>query len=103
MLHNDDMRTTVNIADTLLIGAKKMAAEKRTSLAFVIEESLRRYLAEKRQTKVSYSNKIPILSQAKPRAGILLDDTSALEHNCEWWTTDKDFLKFKSLRWKKIV
>ena len=39
------MKTTVEIADTLLIAAKKRAAETRTTLRAVLEQALRRDLA----------------------------------------------------------
>lgn len=27
----------------------------------------------------------------------------ALEHGCEWWTTDTDFARFPGLRWRNLV
>jgi hypothetical protein len=74
------MRTTVNIPDHLLIEAKRMAATRRTSLASVIADSLRRYLAE---TRAAVSVKEPVLMPPVVRAGRLvegvdLDDTSRL-------------------------
>jgi predicted nucleic acid-binding protein len=27
----------------------------------------------------------------------------ALEHGCEWWTTDKDFARFPGLRWRNLI
>jgi hypothetical protein len=73
------MRTTVNIPDHLLIEAKRMAT-RRTSLASVIADSLRRYLAE---TRAAVSVKEPVLMPPVVRAGRLvegvdLDDTSRL-------------------------
>jgi hypothetical protein len=44
------MKTTVDIADTLLATAKKVAAEEGTTLRALIEEGLRRVL-ERRQRR----------------------------------------------------
>jgi len=44
------MKTTVNIADTLLSDAKRLAAQERTTLRALIEEGLRRVL-ERRQRR----------------------------------------------------
>lgn len=27
----------------------------------------------------------------------------AIEHGCEWWTTDRDFRRFSGLRWKNLL
>jgi len=27
----------------------------------------------------------------------------ALEHGCEWWTTDEDFARFPGLRWRNLI
>ena len=27
----------------------------------------------------------------------------AMEHGCEWWTTDKDFGRFNGLRWRDLL
>jgi uncharacterized protein len=27
----------------------------------------------------------------------------ALEHGCEWWTTDRDFARFPGLRWRNLL
>lgn len=27
----------------------------------------------------------------------------AIEHGCDWWTTDSDFAKFSGLRWKNLL
>lgn len=27
----------------------------------------------------------------------------ALEHGCEWWTTDRDFARFPGLRWRNLI
>jgi predicted nucleic acid-binding protein len=27
----------------------------------------------------------------------------AMEHGCEWWTTDSDFERFSGLRWRNLL
>ena len=80
MAHNNTMRTTVNIADYLLIEAKRLAAAQQMSLAKLIEDSLRKYLAEYRNeaSRARDSFELPLLDGVKPVAGVNLDDTSEL-------------------------
>lgn len=40
------MKTTVEISDALLLGAKKLAADRQVSFRVVLEESLSQYLAK---------------------------------------------------------
>lgn len=74
------MRTTVNIADHLLLHAKRLAALRRTSLAKIVEDSLRKYLAEERaeadESRTAW--KLPVLDGGPPAPGVDLNDTSAL-------------------------
>lgn len=74
------MRTTVNIADHLLVEAKKLAATRRTSLARIVEDSLRRYLSEyqalERQSRATYA--LPVMDGGEPLPGVDFNDTSAL-------------------------
>ena len=74
------MRTTVNLPDHLLVEAKKLAAERSTSLTRILEDSLRLYLAEERARghRARKPPPLPILSHAKLVDGVDLDDTSAL-------------------------
>ena len=73
------MRTTVTLPDHLLVQAKQLAAETRTSLTAILTESLRMYLAQEKQkrTRVSVSP-LPVIEDARPCPGVNLDDTSAL-------------------------
>lgn len=70
----------MNIADYLVLEAKRLAASRRTSLARVVEDSLRKYLAEYRseasRARAPYA--LPTLDAVSPRRGIDLDDTSDL-------------------------
>jgi hypothetical protein len=43
-------------------------------------------------------------------AGLVGSDTTdayfaalAIEHGCEWWTTDKGFERFETLRWRNLL
>ena len=78
------MRTTVNLADALLVEAKRVAAERRISLTQVLEESLRRYLADERagRRKAQIKKPLPVIEGARPVKGIDLDDTSTLLELC---------------------
>ena len=79
MSHDRIMRTTVTLPDHLLVQAKRLAAEKRTSLTEILTESLRLYLAQESQGKASKSvPPLPVVKDARPRRGVNLDDTSAL-------------------------
>jgi len=79
MTHNTIMRTTVTISDHLLIEAKKLAATRRTSLAFILEDSLRFYLAELKARKPEQADwSLPVSDAGPPRAGVDLNDTSEL-------------------------
>ena len=80
MHHHVTMRTTVTIADHLLLDAKRLAARRRTSLARVVEDSLRKYLAEQHaeaeDSRQGWS--LPVLDGGPVAPGVDLDDTSAL-------------------------
>ena len=80
MPHHDVLRTTVNIADHPLIEAKRLASVRRTSLAKLIEDSLRKYLAEVRdeEDRAPPDLAIAVVRSGPPVPGIDLNDTSAL-------------------------
>lgn len=46
------MKTTIEIADPLLLQARRLAAREGTTLRALVEQGLRRTLAEKKQTAV---------------------------------------------------
>jgi len=45
------MKTTIDIADSLLADARRLAAERNTTLRAVVESGLRQVLAERRQRR----------------------------------------------------
>ncbi len=80
MHHSFTMRTTVGVADHLLLRAKQLAAARRTTLTAVLEDSLRMYLDSEAQDPRWRSGRfrLPVADGGKPAPGIDLTDTSAL-------------------------
>lgn len=79
MQHHDAMRTTVDLPEHLIIEAKRIAAARKTSLTRIVEDGLRKYLAEERMKARSRPPRsLPLIDAGQPRAGLDLDDTSAL-------------------------
>ena len=78
MYHQPIMRTTVDLPDHLLVDAKKLAAERHVPLTRLFEESVRAYLAEQRGRSREEPAPLPVLTEARPVAGLDLDDTSRL-------------------------
>ena len=78
--HDDVMRTTVNIAEHLLLEAKRLAATRRTSLAKIVEDSLRKYLADCRveEQRGRGTWEIPSIDAGEAAPNVDLNDTSAL-------------------------
>ena len=74
------MRTTINIPDHLLLEAKRLAAQRRTSLTKILEDSLRKYLADcSADEEFGRSSwELPVIDAGAPVADIDLNDTSAL-------------------------
>ena len=74
------MRTTVDLADHLLLRAKQLAAAERTTLTAILEDSLRAYLADapQRRRKKVGRFRLPTADRGKPTASVDLNDTSAL-------------------------
>ena len=72
------MRTTIRIDDHLLTEAKKIAAERRTTLTEVIEESLREMLARKRKSEKKPPIKLKTYRGNGLQPGVDLDDSAAL-------------------------
>ena len=80
MHHVPIMRTTVDLADHLLIRAKKLAAAERTTLTAVLEDSLRLYFASLPEPAKRKPGRprLPVAHGGKPLPGVNLNDTSAL-------------------------
>ncbi len=73
------MRTSVNIPEHLYVEARRLAAERKTSLTALLEEGLRALLAEARRKPVAGAgDDLPVMDGGKPRQGVDLTDTSAL-------------------------
>ena len=76
------MRTTIDISDTLLRQAKKLAAEERSSLRQLVEAGLRLVLLSKRQERRGNGGarkpRLPVCDAGEPLPGVNLNDTSAL-------------------------
>lgn len=72
------MRTTIRIDDELLANAKTQAARSGRTLAAVVEDALRSSLARRDMHQRPKSVKLPTFPGGSPRAGVDLDDSSAL-------------------------
>lgn len=73
------MRTTLDIAEHVLIEAKQVAARRRLTLAGLVEDSLRRYLAAEGQGRPANKRfRLRMMDGGGPLPGIDLTDTSDL-------------------------
>lgn len=74
------MRTTITLPEHLLVEAKHLAAEQRTSLTRILEASLRAYLAQLRSAPQPDDRvrPLPVIRNARPVKGVDLTDTSTL-------------------------
>jgi hypothetical protein len=72
------MRTTIYLPDELLVQAKKLAAESRTSVTALIEDALKERLARRKRSPRSLPVKLTTYGKGGPQPGVDLDDTSAL-------------------------
>ena len=73
------MRTTLDIADHVLIEAKQVAARRRLTLAGLVEDSLRKYLSAEPQARASGKRfRLRMMDGGAPRPGVDLTDTSDL-------------------------
>ncbi len=70
------MRTTLDLDDALMRRAKKLAAERGTSLTALIEEALRERLT--RPARVPRKRRLHTFRGDGLRPGVELSDTSAL-------------------------
>jgi Bacterial antitoxin of type II TA system, VapB len=72
------MRTTVRINDRLLAEAKKLAADKGSTLTAVIEDSLRAAISRHEPQRRPSKFRFPTFKGGGLQPGVDLDDTSAL-------------------------
>jgi hypothetical protein len=73
------MRTTLNLDDELLVGAKQLAARNRTTLTAVIEDALRDKISGTDDGEPLPPVELPVSRMpGGVRPGIDLDDTAAL-------------------------
>ena len=72
------MRTTLQIDDQLMQAAKKVAAESGRTLTAVIEDALRKSLAERKAVKKAPPFHLPSLNMGEPMPGVDLDNSAAL-------------------------
>ena len=72
------MRTTIRINDRLLTEAKKLAAERGSTLTAVIEDSLRAAISRRKPGKRPSKFRFPTFKGGGLQPGVDLDDTSAL-------------------------
>ena len=79
MKHIYAMRTTLDIADHVLIEAKQVAARRRLTLAGLVEDSLRKYLSAEASGPASRKRfRLRMMDGGAPLPGIDLTDTSDL-------------------------
>jgi hypothetical protein len=79
MRHHLFMRTTVTLPDHLYVQARRLAAERKTSLTALLEEGLRALIADAQQTPpTKRGHGLPVMDGGKPRPGVDLTDTSEL-------------------------
>lgn len=71
------MRTTIRLDDDLLAAAKRRAAETGRTLTAVIEDALRRSLAE-RPARAGAAVDLPTYGGGGTLPGVDLDDSAAL-------------------------
>ena len=72
------MRTTIRINDQLLAEAKKRAADRRTTLTALIEDSLRESLARSSPPRAQKVFRIKPFGRGGLRPGVDLDDSASL-------------------------
>lgn len=72
------MRTTINLPDSLVARAKRLAAESRTTLTAIIESSLRETLARRQRNPKAPPPQLPVYGRKGLQPGIDLDDSASL-------------------------
>jgi len=78
------MRTTVRMEDGLLRRAKRIAAERETTLTAILEEALREWLEQQRKGRRRGRVDLPISgASGGVRPGVDLDDSADLLERME--------------------
>jgi hypothetical protein len=72
------MRTTIRLDDQLLVEAKKLAAERGTTLTAMVEDALRETLARRRPPHPRKKLRLTTFGHGGLRPHVDLDDTAAL-------------------------
>lgn len=72
------MRTTIRINDRLLAEAKKLAAEKGTTLTAVIEDSLRASISRREPRRRRSKFRFPTSGRGGLQPNVDLNDSAAL-------------------------
>ena len=72
------MRTTVHLPDDLLAEAKKLAADSRTTLTALIEDSLREAVVRRARRPRSKPLRLTTFGRSGLRPGVDLDDSAGL-------------------------
>jgi predicted DNA-binding ribbon-helix-helix protein len=72
------VRTTVNLPDNLYVEARRLAAERKTSVTALLEDGLRAILAEARKPQPAIGSSLPFMDASGLRVDVDLTDTSAL-------------------------
>jgi hypothetical protein len=72
------MRTTIRFDEQLLIQAKKLAAERGTTLTALLEDALRETLARRRSTPPRSRLRLTTFGRGGVQPHVDLDDTAAL-------------------------
>jgi hypothetical protein len=77
------MRTTMDVQDNLLIEAKRLAAERRTTLTAVVEDGLRAVLGQRLREGPATLEAWPISTRARPVDGLDYRSSAALSEAAE--------------------
>lgn len=72
------MRTTIRLDDQLLIAAKKLAAERGTTLTAIIEDTLREALSRRKPPRRRRRFRLPTFGHGGTRPNVDLDNSAAL-------------------------
>jgi hypothetical protein len=72
------MRTTIRLDDQLLVQAKKLAAERGTTLTALLEDALRETLARRKPSHRRPKVRLTTFGAGGVQPGVNLDDTASL-------------------------